>query len=675
MDIEKRLNQAVALHQAGKLPKAEQLYQQVLADNPRNSDALHLLGVIAYQVGKHEISVNLITNAIEIDSQQVEAYNNLGIVFKEQGKLEESVQAHHKAIEIQPDHAEAHYNLGDTYQKQGKLEESIQAYYKAIEIQPNYTEAYNNLGIALKEQGELELAIQAYHKAIEIQPNYVEVYNNLGIALKGQGELELAIQAYHKAIEIQPNYAEVHYNLGNAYQEQKKLELATQVYHKAIEIQPNYAEAHNNVGNAYQEQGELELAIQAYHKAIEIQPTHIEAHNNIGNTYQEQGKLEESVQAYHKAIEIQPCSAEAYNNLGNAYQEQGELELAIQAYHKAIEIQDDFAEAHNNLGQILLLLGYFRQGWEEYEWRWQCRNFSIGQRNFPQPLWNGSNLQGKSILVWAEQGIGDEIMFANLLDSLKKISSHIIVECEIRLVAFFQRSFPETQFVPRENPPNSRLLNSNIDYQVPIGSLGQWLRPDEDSFKQNRQSYLTTCTDKSEQIKKRYQSLAADSILIGISWKSTGAKQKQTLSKSTTLKDWTSILSQQGCCFINLQYGDIEPELEQFQEETGLKIYCDQEIDALQNLDDFATQVSALDLVVSTSNTTAHIAGALGKRVWTLLPYMPNWRWMLNRNDTLWYPHMRLFRQNTIGDWRDVFQRVTLALEQHITNDKKHTKL
>ena len=573
MDIEKRLNQAVALHQAGKLPKAEQLYQQVLADNPRNSDALHLLGVIAYQVGKHEISVNLITNAIEIDSQQVEAYNNLGIVFKEQGKLEESVQAHHKAIEIQPDHAEAHYNLGDTYQKQGKLEESIQAYYKAIEIQPNYTEAYNNLGIALKEQGELELAIQAYHKAIEIQPNY----------------------------------AEVHYNLGNAYQEQKKLELATQVYHKAIEIQPNYAEAHNN--------------------------------------------------------------------LGNAYQEQGELELAIQAYHKAIEIQDDFAEAHNNLGQILLLLGYFRQGWEEYEWRWQCRNFSIGQRNFPQPLWNGSNLQGKSILVWAEQGIGDEIMFANLLDSLKKISSHIIVECEIRLVAFFQRSFPETQFVPRENPPNSRLLNSNIDYQVPIGSLGQWLRPDEDSFKQNRQSYLTTCTDKSEQIKKRYQSLAADSILIGISWKSTGAKQKQTLSKSTTLKDWTSILSQQGCCFINLQYGDIEPELEQFQEETGLKIYCDQEIDALQNLDDFATQVSALDLVVSTSNTTAHIAGALGKRVWTLLPYMPNWRWMLNRNDTLWYPHMRLFRQNTIGDWRDVFQRVTLALEQHITNDKKHTKL
>ena len=641
MDIEKRLDQAVAFHQAGQLSKAERLYQQVLADNPRNADALHLLGVVAYQVGRHEIAVNLITHAIEIDPQQVEAYNNLGIVFKEQKKSEKSIQTYHKAIEINPDHAEAHYNLGNAYQEQGKSEKSIQAYHKAIKIQPDYAEVYNNLGIVFKEQGKSEKSIQAYHKAIEIKPNYAEVYNNLGIVFKEQGKLEKSIQAYHKAIEIKPNYAEAYNNLGNAYQGQGKSEKSIQAYHKAIEIKPNYMQVYNNMGNAYQEQGELELAIQAYHKAIKIQPTHIEA----------------------------------YNNMGNAYQEQGELKPAIQAYHKAIKIQPNFAEAHNNLGQILLLLGNFHQGWEEYEWRWQCRNSPAGERNFPQPLWNGSNLHGKSILVWTEQGIGDEIMFANLLDSLKKIGTNIIVECEKRLVPFFQRSFPEIQFAPRENPPNSRLLNSDIDYQIPIGSLGQWLRTDEDSFKQNRQSYLTTCAEKSEQIQKRYQSLADDNILVGISWKSIGIKQRQTLSKSTALKDWTSILSQRDCHFINLQYGDTEPELEQFQAVTGLRIYHDQEIDPLQNLDDFAAQVSALDLVISTSNTTAHIAGALGKRVWTLLPYMPDWRWMLNRNDTLWYPCMRLFRQHTIGDWNDVFQRVGLALEQYVMNDKTDPKL
>ncbi len=573
MDIEKRLDQAVAFHQAGQLSKAERLCQQVLADNPRNADALHLLGVVAYQVGRHEIAVNLITHAIEIDPQQIEAYNNLGIVFKEQKKLEKSIQTYHKAIEINPDHAEAHYNLGNAYQEQGKSEKSIQAYHKAIKIQPDYAEVYNNLGIVFKEQGKLEKSIQAYHKAIEIKPNYAEAYNNLG------------------------------------------------------------------------------------------------------NAYQEQGKSEKSIQAYHKAIEIKPNYMQVYNNMGNAYQEQGELKPAIQAYHKAIKIQPHFAEAHNNLGQILLLLGNFHQGWEEYEWRWQCRNSPAGERNFPQPLWNGSNLHGKSILVWTEQGLGDEIMFANLLDSLKKIGTNIIVECEKRLVPFFQRSFPEIQFAPRENPPNSRLLNSDIDYQIPIGSLGQWLRTDEDSFKQNRQSYLTTCAEKSEQIQKRYKSLADDNILVGISWKSIGIKQRQTLSKSTALKDWTSILSQRDCHFINLQYGDTEPELEQFQAVTGLRIYHDQEIDPLQNLDDFAAQVSALDLIISTSNTTAHIAGALGKRVWTLLPYMPDWRWMLNRNDTLWYPCMRLFRQHTIGDWNDVFQRVSLALEQYIMNDKTDPKL
>ncbi|HIN30997.1 TPA: tetratricopeptide repeat protein, partial [Candidatus Poribacteria bacterium] len=649
--------------------------QQVLADNPRNADALHLLGVVAYQVGRHEIAVNLITHAIEIDPQQVEAYNNLGIVFKEQKKLEKSIQTYHKAIEINPDHAEAHYNLGNAYQEQGKSEKSIQAYHKAIKIQPDYAEVYNNLGIVFKEQGKSEKSIQAYHKAIEIKPNYAEVYNNLGIVFKEQGKLEKSIQAYHKAIEIKPNYAEAYNNLGNAYQGQGKSEKSIQAYHKAIEIKPNYMQVYNNMGNAYQEQGELELAIQAYHKAIKIQPTHIEAYNNMGNAYQEQGELKPAIQAYHKAIKIQPSSAEAHNNLGNAYQEQGELKPAIQAYHKAIKIQPNFAEAHNNLGQILLLLGNFHQGWEEYEWRWQCRNSPAGERNFPQPLWNGSNLHGKSLLVWTEQGIGDEIMFANLLDSLKKIGTNIIVECEKRLVPFFQRSFPEIQFAPRENPPNSRLLNSDIDYQIPIGSLGQWLRTDEDSFKQNRQSYLTTCAEKSEQIQKRYQSLADDNILVGISWKSIGIKQRQTLSKSTALKDWTSILSQRDCHFINLQYGDTEPELEQFQAVTGLRIYHDQEIDPLQNLDDFAAQVSALDLVISTSNTTAHIAGALGKRVWTLLPYMPDWRWMLNRNDTLWYPCMRLFRQHTIGDWNDVFQRVGLALEQYVMNDKTDPKL
>lgn len=410
-------------------------------------------------------------------------------------------------------------------------------------------------------------------------------------------------------------------------------------------------------------------SIQAFNQALEIQPQFVGAYYNKGNALQEQGRLEESIEAYQQAIEIQPDYANAYNNLGLVLLEQGRLEESIQAYQKSIEIQPDSAEAHNNLGQILLLSGDFYRGWKEYEWRLKCDDVISTKRIFPQPAWDGTNLNGKSILIWTRQGIGDEVMFVSMLDNLRQMSANIIVECTERLVPLFQRSFPDTQFVLQKNPPSLQLLNPDIDYQIPIGSLGQWLRTDGDSFKQSKQPYLTACTNRSAKIKKRYQKLAAGKLLVGISWKSTGINQRRALLKSTMLEDWISILSQQDCCFINLQYGDIKEELEQFQQQTNLMIYQGEEIDSLQNLDDFAAQVSALDLVISTSNTTVHMAGALGKQVWTLLPYIPDWRWMLDREDTPWYPSMRLFRQNETRDWSGGGSQVRSELEQYMVDN------
>ena len=345
------------------------------------------------------------------------------------------------------------------------------------------------------------------------------------------------------------------------------------------------------------------------------------------------------------------------------------MEKSIHTYQKAIYIQPDHADAHKNLGIILLLKGNFFQGWKEYGWRWKCDDIISKNRDLPQPSWDGSNLNGKSILVWAEQGIGDEIMFTSILPTLSQMTEKIIIECNLRLVPLFQRSFPQIQFFSRQNLPHPHLLDENIDYQIPMGGLGRWLRTDEDSFERSKQSYLTACTNRSFRIRKRYQKLAGGRMLVGISWKSTGINQRRALLKSTILKDWTSILSQQDCYFINLQYGDVKEELEQFQQQTNLMIYQDEEIDSLRNLDDFAAQVSALDLVISTSNTTVHMAGALGKQVWTLLPYIPDWRWMLEREDTPWYPSMRLFRQGETGDWSRVFAQVRSNLERYIADN------
>ena len=571
-------------------------------------------------------------SAVDIDEKFQQA-----VAFHQAGQLAQAERICKQILTYNSQNAEAFHFLGIIACQTGKYPVAVDLIIHAIEIDSKQSPFYYSLANALREQGKFMEAIEAYQQAIRIQPNHADAYNNLGTIFINQNRIDDAIEAYQQAIQIQPNQGEAYYNLGNALHRQEKLEEAIEAYQQAIRIQPNYADAYNNLG-----------VVLIDHE-----------------------KLEESVQIYQKTLEIQPNYADAYNNLGNALREQGKLEESIRIFQKATYIQPNHAEAHNNLAMTLLLKGDFKNGWKQYEWRRQCDNFPFEKRDFSQPFWEGTDPKDKSILVWTEQGIGDEIMFSSILPDLLNRNANVIVESDTRMVSLFQRSFPKIRFIPRQNPPNSQLLNTTVDYQTPIGSLGKWFRTDKNSFILNRNTYLYACPKKTSEIRKKYQELAKEKILIGISWKSTGINQRQTYSKkkkSTLLEHWQPVLAQRNCYFINLQYGNVKQELNEFQKHNNLKIHQDEEIDSLSSLDDFAAQISALDLVISTSNTTVHLAGALGKQVWTLLPHIPDWRWTLEREDTLWYPKMRLFRQHRIGDWSDVFQQVKLALEQYPTN-------
>ena len=559
---------------------------------------------------------------------------------------------------------ESRLQEGISLHQEGKLDQAELIYQQILQVNPENDEVVNLLGLIAYQVGKYQIATELINQAIDMDSSQSPFFNNLGLVLQKQDRLGEAIQAYRQSLELNPNDADVYSNFGTALKEHGQLEQAIDSYNTAIEIQSDHKEVYYNLGIALKEQGQLDQAIQVYYKAIEITPNNTKIHNNLGNIYQEQDRLEDAIHVYQKAIEIQPRNADIYNNLGIALKEQGQLRQALQAYYKAIEIQPQFANAQNNVGLILFLQGDFKNGWKQYQWRWECEDFPSENRPFPQPIWNGSNLSGKPILVWAEQGIGDEIMFASMLNDLRQSNANIMVECEQRLISLFQRSFPDIQFFCRTNPPDQQLLNSNIDYQISMGSLGQWLRTDLDSFKQGQSYYLTACPDKTAELRNKYQQLANGRKLVGISWKSTDISQRRAKSKSTSLEYWASVLSQPNCYFINLQYGDVATEMAKFESNTNLKVYQDKEIDPLVNLDSFAAQISALDLVISTSNTTVHMAGALGKRVWTLLPHIPDWRWTLDREEALWYPAMRLFRQSSIGDWQDVFKRVSHALSQ-----------
>ena len=455
--------------------------------------------------------------------------------------------------------------------------------------------------------------------------------------------MQQAEQICQQILRDFPKHAETLHLLGIIAYQVGENKIATDLITRAIEVDSKQSPFYYSLGNSLRGQGKLEKAVQSYHQAIQIQPNRLEAYNNLGVALIDQGKLEESIQIYQKTLEIQPNCADAYSNLGIALKEQGRLKESIRAYQKAIYIQAGSAAAHNNLGQILLLLGDFHEGWREYEWRLKCDDINSEKRTFPQPSWDGTNLDDKTILIWAEQGIGDEIMFTSILPNLSQMTEKIISECDQRLTPLFQRSFPQIQFFSRANPPHPRLLDKNIDYQMPIGGLGQWFRTNEKSFLSGQDSYLHACPKKVLQMKRKYQQLADGKLLVGISWKSTGINQRRASLKSTVLKDWTFILSGKNCFFMSLQYGDVKAEINTFTNQTEIPIYQDKEIDSFQSLDDFAAQVAALDLVISIDNTTVHMAGALGEKVWTLLPYIPDWRWMLEREDTPWYPSMSYF--------------------------------
>ena len=244
---------------------------------------------------------------------------------------------------------------------------------------------------------------------------------------KDQGKLDEAVACYRRALELKPDYAEAHNNLGIALKDQGKLDEAVACYRRALELKPDYAEAHNNLGNALKDQGKLDEAVACYRRALELKPDFAEAHNNLGNALKDQGKLDEAVACYRRALELKPDYAEAHNNLGIALNDQGKLDEAVACYRRALELKPDLAEAHLNQSFLSLLTGDFQRGWAEYQWRWKTK--LCQRRDFPQPLWDGQPLEGRTILLYAEQGLGDTIQFVRYAALVKQRGGAVIVEC------------------------------------------------------------------------------------------------------------------------------------------------------------------------------------------------------------------------------------------------------
>ncbi|MGH6938151.1 tetratricopeptide repeat protein [Hypericibacter sp.] len=470
-----------------------------------------------------------------------------------------------------------------------------------------------------------------------------------------------AVAGFRQALLQQPGSTEALSGLGDSLRDQGSVEEAIGLLEPAVRRHPESASLHYSLGRAYQRAGRLREAIDIYKSVLRLDPRHADALNSVGLFFSTRGDLENGIKLFQRALAARPDFPDALVNMGLNLKILARNEPALLAFKEAARIDPDYARAHWSEAQLQLLLGRFEAGWRGYEWRWRTREESADRgRLFPQPVWDGGALPDGKLLVWSEQGVGDEIMFASLLPELAA-TMDCVLECDPRLLPLFARALPKVELVARADPLPARLKAPDIRAQIAAGSLGRWLRPDRASFAGRGGAYLQPDPEKRDRCQARYGS---DRLNVGIAWHTT--KNEPTAQRRIKLDELLPILQIPGVRFISLQYGDHREAVAKLKAEAGVELLQDPKIDQIQSLDDFAAQAAALDLVIGIDNSAVHMAGALGVPAWVLLPQPPEWRWLLEGEGCVWWPSLRLFRQKTWREWKGPIAEMAKALALHV---------
>jgi tetratricopeptide (TPR) repeat protein len=537
------------------------------------------------------------------------------------------------------------FDLALQHHQAGRLQEAERLYREILTRQPSHAGALQYLGIIANQAGRSDIAVELIRRAIALEPNDAAAHSNLGNVLKDKGQLDEAIVACRRAIALNPNLPEAHCNLGVALKDKGQLDQAISAYRQAIAVRPNYAEAHSNLGVALAEKGQLDEAITAWRQAIALSPNYAEAHSNLGVALAEKGQLDEGIAAYRRAIAVNPNLAEVHNNLGNTLRDRGQLDEAIAALDQAIALDPGLSDAHKNLSFALLTRGDFQRGWEEHEWRWKCKDFPSQPRNFARPQWDGYPLEGRTLLLHPEQGFGDAIQFIRYVPMVARRGGRIIVECKAELQRLFQTITAGCQNVARDQ------LLPAFDFHCPLLSLPRIFGTTLADVPQTV-PYLQADGDAAGGWQDRLAE-HLDVVTVGLAWAGSPA-QKNDRNRSTKLARLARLGQVPGVRFFSLQKGEAAAEAR--TPPPGMEL-----VDWTEELTDFADTaalIANLDLIITVDTAVAHLAGAMGKPVWTLLSFVADWRWLREREDSPWYPSMRLFRQSALGDWDNVIKRV-----------------
>jgi tetratricopeptide (TPR) repeat protein len=562
-------------------------------------------------------------------------------------------------LELKPDRLDALNNRGSALAACGRLEEALVCWERAIAIDPGHIEAMQNRARILMGLERYEESLAAFDRIIEEEPHRVDALSNRGLVLAKLARHEESLRSYDMALAINPDSADVLVNRANSLVAVKKFDDALAAFHRALTLDPKHFVAHLGRGGALVQLKRYSEALDSYEKAVAIAPDESQCYNNRALALAALGRYDEAFASYDKALELAPNFVEAYVNRGNAFGSLGHTERGLADYLRALEIKPDRVEAIWNMSLAQLTLGNFREGWKNYEVRWRKEETVPYRRNFTQPLWLGKEeVAGRTILLHAEQGLGDTFQFLRYAPLLAHRGAKVILEVQ----------------------PSQKTLLADVDGLSGIYSRGEDL-PDFDlhcpimslplAFGTELATipaeipYIRVPADRLPKWRARLGESRA--LRVGVAWAGS-ATHTNNRNRSITLSRFAALFAASKVEFVTLQKelgpGDAatlrrHPNVIPLGEE-------------LSDFADTAAVISLLDLVVSVDTSVVHLTGAIGRPFWLLVPFAPDFRWLLKREDSPWYPTARLFRQPGINDWESVFERARRELERKAEHQAEH---
>ena len=645
--IQQALEQAERFRQGGQWQEADRLCREVLAQIPDHGEAWHLLGIVAFQSGQYVLAVAAMRKAVAAHPDRAHFHCNLGLSLAATGQLDAAVECYRHALGLGSGQIDVYNNLGIALRAQGKFDEAIGAYRQALGIRADSPEVWNNLGNAQGAQGDWKSAAESFARALALRSDYFEAHNNLGFALQAQGHFDEALVSFRRALTLRADSPITLCNLGNALLAKSQTEEGIAAYRKAINARPDMPEPYASLARALLAKDDLEGAMAVCRQALALRPEFAEAFNLLGMALLARQEYDEAEGAFRRALAQHPGFVEAQNNLGNVLHMRGDLNGALAAHRRALEMKPDLAVGHWSIALILLLQGDFQNGWVEFEWRKRVADFRPAISRFARPTWDGSEIAGRRILLHCEQAFGDSIHFARYIPLVARRAGKTVVYCPAVLRRLFLSLEPRVELIgPEDALPE-------FDVHCPLPSLPmamRLVRPEDVPW---NGSYLKS----DPEIRGKFADLierGRGKLKVGLIW----AGRAKPVGRSVPL-GMLGALANPGVQFYSLQVGEGAEEAKRPPE--GMEL-----IDAPGRIADFADSAALMDqmdLIISIDTAGAQLAGALGKPVWTLLKRVPDWRWLLEREDSPWYPTMRLFRQETIGQWREPIERMALALK------------